>query len=104
MSAASSGGCNTLPTRQSLDFIYHHVFLPPQVPQQDDYLPELDLALMQIAQESLGTLLSCTPSECHQGIAAATRMLSAMQKIHEDGQIGSKELLSAFNNVIQCGM
>jgi hypothetical protein len=103
MSAASSGGGNQPPRREEVRFLYHHVFLPPKVPQTDDYLPELDLALTRTVRESLAALKSCTPSECHQGIAAATQMLSTMQKFHEDGQVDAKELLGAFNNVVQHG-
>jgi hypothetical protein len=103
MSAASSDGGSKLPSRQALNFLYNHVFLPPEVPQQDDYLPELDTVLMQTAQESLATLNSCTPGEYHSDIAEATDMLSTMQKIHEYGDVASNELLRAFNNVVKHG-
>ena len=34
-------------------YIIHHVFLPPQLPQQDDFAPELDDALVDLVASSL---------------------------------------------------
>ena len=103
MSAASSGGGNKPPPREEVEFLYHHGFLPPQVPQADDYHPERDLAFMRTFQQCLAALKSCTPSECHPAITLATEMLSSMQKIHENGQIGQQELLDALNNIVSHG-
>jgi hypothetical protein len=58
MSRLRSGDALKQPMIPSLDsraahYMIHHVFLPPQLPQKDDFAPELDDALVGLIVESL---------------------------------------------------
>lgn len=52
MAPPSDGGQPAV-SIDSLDFIMHSVFLPPQLPQQDDSEPERDQALAMVLFQSL---------------------------------------------------
>lgn len=98
----SSEGQNPL-SRKALEFLYHHIFLPPEVPQQDDYEPGLDVALIMIVQEGLAALKSQTARQQHDAIIAATGMLRAMQNIHKGGDIETLQLFHAFDDLCRRG-
>ena len=90
-------------SQHAMHFLYHHVFLPPEVPQSDDYQPELDLLLMQIARDGLSTLKKLVSPEQHDRIEAAARMLAGMQGIHVGGDIETAQLLKAFGHFVKDG-
>lgn len=52
MAAHSHGGQPAISV-DGLEFIIHSVFLPPQLPQQDDSEPERDQALAKVVLQSL---------------------------------------------------
>ena len=90
-------------SRQELEFLYHHVFLPPEVPQSDDYRPELDLLLMQVARDGLAALNERAASAQRGSIAAAARMLRGMQSIHKSGDIEAAQVLKTFDLIMDDG-
>ena len=79
------------------------MFLPPKVPQEDDYHPELDLILTRVAEDGLSTPKSCTPDELHGAITAASAMLELMEKIHYDGDVDAAQLFVALSDIIHHG-
>lgn len=102
MAAASSGRSPLLP-RHAVEFLYHHVFLPPKLPQSDDYDSELDLTLMKVCEESLASFKGLISHLHQEKIQAAISMLASMQKIHSDGTVREKELSNALSDVMEHG-
>lgn len=99
---AASASQSPIPL-QALKFLYHHVFLPPEVPQSNDFQAEFDLALMKIAEEGLGNLKNLI-SVAQQGpVIAAKNMLKLMRRVHEGGDIEATQLLKSFPCVLNDG-
>lgn len=49
-----SGGNHT--SSAAINYIFHHVFLPPEVPQQDDFNWEYEVQLLNIVSDTLAEL------------------------------------------------
>ena len=84
--------------RQALNFLYHHVFLPPELPRKDDFHSELDLALMRAVEDGLATLKKAATNDQQSAVAATIDMLKTMQSIHPNGDVETAQLLKAFSN------
>lgn len=99
--AATASGKST--TARELEFLYHHVFLPPEVPQSDDFKPELDIILVEFVESGLSTLKDLVDSAQHGLITEAINMLRIMQSIHTHGDIEATQLRKSFANVVTNG-
>ncbi|KAK3317279.1 hypothetical protein B0T19DRAFT_389380 [Cercophora scortea] len=68
------------PWTNSLSYLIHHVFMPPQLPQDDDISIDHETALTKSLLDSLQEFnnLEATP---HSGVAAACRMLCRFLEI-----------------------
>ena len=55
------------PTTSNLWYLFHHVFLPPKLPNGDDRSAEDDIDLLKIVQDSLDDF-SCVIGEEHRDV------------------------------------
>ena len=84
-------------------YLIHHVFLPPKVPQADDYDASLDVTLLKAIIHGLNVLKGRLPTEKLVPINNALAMLRNMQKVHISGNVNETELLQALASLIQDG-
>lgn len=104
MSSTSSGQSVYELSPDAAAYLINHVFLPPKLPQEDDYQPHLDIALLQSTISALSAFRDCVSNDRHASINAAIKMFLNMRKVHFDGDVNEKELLKALKNVTSDGM
>ena len=76
-------------TRLEIEYLAHHLFLPPQVPDQDDSHSELDQALMRTVLRSLGKYCDHVPEHVRPMVQATKCMMRNMITAHEASESGS---------------
>lgn len=87
-------------------YMFHHVFLPPKLPQEDDYNPEYELALLDSVIQALERFRTCVPVK-QDGVFASViemvcrlksqagfhgdvnegKLLQNLQKLSHDGKL-----------------
>lgn len=70
-------------SREEVHYLIHHIFLPPQLPDEDDAAPTNDHALIQIVVRSLTRFRDRVPEIQHQMVDEATAMMRRMAAVHE---------------------
>lgn len=86
-------------------YLFHHIFLPPQLPQADDYSPEYDMILLKRVTEALGTFSSHVLSQDTSVITAGISMMEALRAIcGGKGEVNEKALIDALNQLETKGM
>ncbi|KAF4469857.1 hypothetical protein FALBO_3237 [Fusarium albosuccineum] len=66
-------------TRQRLDYLYHHLFLPPKLPGDDDSSVSNDTLLISFVQRALRQFLAESCSEYHAAVKVCISMMERMQ-------------------------
>ncbi|OHF02115.1 hypothetical protein CORC01_02694 [Colletotrichum orchidophilum] len=64
-------------------YIIHHVFLPPQLPQADDFSPENESALLRFVRDSVVDFRNYVPSSQADSVGIAIGLMEAMIRIHQ---------------------
>jgi hypothetical protein len=75
---------------RALDYIFHHVFLPPRLPQEDDYKHGAETVLLRSVSESLTRFQRFSRPEPSPALARSRTMLqrlSRARKGEKDGQL-----------------
>lgn len=70
-----------------MKYMFHHVFLPPKLPQEDDFDPEHDLALLDSVIHALERFKTYEREQQNRIFAFAIEMLSRLKSqagIHGD--------------------
>jgi hypothetical protein len=85
-------------------YLVHHVFLPPKLPQEDDYKPEHELVLLEKCIEALQQFkVYVSDSEADSIAAAATMVTRLAQTCGPNGDVDEKELRSALTQLYTDG-
>ncbi|KAK1673137.1 hypothetical protein BDP55DRAFT_634371 [Colletotrichum godetiae] len=63
-------------------YIIQHVFLPPQLPQADDFSPENESALVQFVKDSVADFYEHVPSSQKASVRIAIGLMEAMMCVH----------------------
>jgi len=63
-------------------YMIHHVFLPPQLPQKDDFAPWLDAALADMVSTSLQEFRSLHGSSC--AVDSVASMVHEFRTVHDE--------------------
>ncbi|KAI1763802.1 hypothetical protein GGR53DRAFT_466937 [Hypoxylon sp. FL1150] len=78
-------------------YIFHHLFLPPELPQQDDYRAELEIALLSSAIDGLIAWKNYTGSTHLEQADAAILMLRNLQRVYyKDGSLNETEVFESL--------
>jgi hypothetical protein len=75
--------CN--PDIESTLFMIHHVFLPPKLPQEDDFAPGLDGVLVDTVLKFLGEFNGL--NRCNRATIAVTSMVENFRAIHHESGV-----------------
>ncbi|KAF7592481.1 hypothetical protein BBP40_000216 [Aspergillus hancockii] len=81
-------------------YLVHHVFLPPKLPQEDDYKPEYELVLLEKCIEALQQFKVYVSDSDADSIAAAATMVTRLaQTCGPNGDVDEKELRIALTQL-----
>jgi hypothetical protein len=79
----------------SVRYLIHHVFLPPEVPQEDDFAPGLDDVLAELVLKSLREFSGL--QDCKIAVDITSSMVEKFRAIHhESGVIVEARLKNAL--------
>ena len=67
-------------TNKDVEYLYHHVFLPAELPDGDDNCPEDERLLMGFVHHSLESFLMKADPEAGAAIKACSVMIKRLQK------------------------
>ncbi|KAK1708175.1 uncharacterized protein BDZ83DRAFT_768810 [Colletotrichum acutatum] len=68
---------------QTSVYIYHHVFLPPQLPQSDDFSPINESALLEFVHDSVAEFREYVPKSQTSSVNTAIGLMQAMARLHQ---------------------
>lgn len=95
------------PTLGALQYMIHHIILPPQLPQEDDYSAAYEEVLLRTVLDGLLDFRSHIRGEHVEAVDSAHAMLSNLQSVHDFSRHGTKineiQLLEAFQSLKQQG-
>ncbi|KAK3721141.1 hypothetical protein LTR37_003431 [Vermiconidia calcicola] len=95
MAAASSGS-----SVDAIRYRYHHVFLPADLPQEDDLNDRREAQLLRTTIDSLTALNMFLPQDGRiQHVQKALKMLKLMEKVHSGG-VTEAEFLRAMEQLV----
>ncbi|KAF7935181.1 uncharacterized protein EAE97_008088 [Botrytis byssoidea] len=77
-----------------LEYIFHHVFLPPKLPDMEDERERYDVVLTQFCQEELRNFHDFLPSDQRQPVKRMLRMIEGMV-------LDSSATATLFSNIIK---
>ncbi|TGO08655.1 hypothetical protein BTUL_0198g00170 [Botrytis tulipae] len=77
-----------------LEYIFHHVFLPPKLPDREDERERYDVVLTQLCQEELQNFHDFLPSDQRQPVKRMLRMIEGMV-------LDSSATATLFSNIIK---
>jgi hypothetical protein len=85
-----------------LQRIYHHVFLPPQLPQASDDATNVDLQLIDLTLAALGEIQHSFPSVWPDSIGSAVIAIKNLKAVNsfEHGGTRESELLRALHGLL----
>lgn len=74
-------------------YLLHHVFLPPKLPQSEDYNPEYEQSLLESVIRNLQKFSSLVPDEDSDILVSTANAMSCLRDICEhDGSIDQAKL------------
>lgn len=83
-------------------YLFHHIFLPPKLPQEDDYNPKYDNVLLDKVIEALRNFSCYFTSQDASILDTATRAVSRLRDIAgHHGDVNEEELKKAIEQL--CG-
>jgi hypothetical protein len=68
---------------EAVAYLINHVFLPPQVPQSDDFNPKLESIIIKVATASLQKFLHASNVSQQVSIASAIAMITSLSEVHD---------------------
>jgi hypothetical protein len=78
-------------------YLFHHVFLPPKLPQQDDYDTEYELVLLKSVIHALGKFKAHVPKCPGKIVASVIEMVSRLRDTHgSHGDVDEKKFKMAL--------
>lgn len=81
-------------------YLVHHIFLPPKLPQEDDYKPEYELMLLEKCVEALQQFKVYVSDSEADSIAAAVTMVTRLAHIcGPNGDVDEKEFRNALTQL-----
>lgn len=78
-------------------YLLHHVFLPPKLPQSDDYNPKYEISLLKRVISAFHEFRSLVPDEDSDILTPVTSAMSRLRDVCEDdGSINEAKLEKSF--------
>ncbi|KAL4796122.1 hypothetical protein BDV19DRAFT_388541 [Aspergillus venezuelensis] len=88
----------------ALVYLYHHVFLPPKLPQENDYDPDLDQALLDTVINALRGFAAHLTGFEHEVIKCVTAMVTRLKDVHGlQGDVDEVKLKKALETLEKAG-
>ena len=95
---------NNGPSSESIDYLFHHLFLPPQLPQHDDFSIEYEQLLLEVVCTSLNTMAKQCASQHCGALDKVARMMSNMKhSLDVSGNIASEHLRVSLRGLVTSG-
>jgi len=90
---------------EAVTYLINHVFLPPEVPQSDDFNPKLESIIIKVVTASLQKLLPSTNVRQQVTIAAAIAMITNLSDVHDSAtsHVSENKLRDALVNLCRQG-
>ena len=89
------------PTKGAMNYLIHHVFLPPQLPQEDDYSAEHDTALLRAVMDALEDFKHHVPEEQIKHAECVISMLSITDRVRDKTSIDGSIDPQFFKNTLK---
>ena len=90
---------------EAVTYLINHVFLPPQLPQSDDFNAKLESIIIKVATASLQNLLHNSNPSQQATVAAAIAMIASLGDVHDSAtsSVSEDKLREALANLCQQG-
>ena len=86
-------------------YMIHHIFLPPKLPQEDDFDPQHEKILLNTVGDTLRTFKAAAGYGQRDIIESVSAMMENLKIVRdESGAINEKKLGSTLRKLSQTGM
>ena len=86
-------------------YLIHHTFLPPELPQQDDFDPRRELILLDTVSDALQRFRFAAEHDQRDIVESVSAMLGNLTVVRDDsGAINERNLQSALQMLPDRGM
>lgn len=83
-----------------LSYLFHHVFLPPKLPQKDDYNSSYENSLLDHVIDTLKRFKALAPSHHHEVLAEVITMITRLREICGSyGEVSERRLKKALQKL-----
>ncbi|KAI0506705.1 hypothetical protein F5B22DRAFT_622964, partial [Xylaria bambusicola] len=91
------------PDTSTLIYIFNHIFLPPKLPQREDYSSRCETSLLSVTIDGLIAWRNCTESACHGQADAAISTIRNMLQAYSavDGSLNENEVLRLLTELTE---
>ncbi|KAE8440778.1 hypothetical protein EG329_006578 [Mollisiaceae sp. DMI_Dod_QoI] len=93
---------NNLPSG-AIMYLIHHVFLPPKLPQEDDFDTKYEAILVDITIDSLSKFKIHLENDQKLIIDSVISMITNLKTVHHSGTVGENELRNALKDLFKRG-
>ncbi|KAL4994276.1 hypothetical protein BDV10DRAFT_189152 [Aspergillus recurvatus] len=88
------------PAPEASLYLFHHVFLPPKLPQKDDYNARYELILLDTVIDTLKKFRTLVPNQHRQVLGPVITMIARLREIHGSrGDLSEGKLKEALQKL-----
>lgn len=87
-------------------YLFHHVFLPPKIPQKNDFQPEYGHLFFDVVERALLTFGEYSEPLPQKSLDAVTQMVARMRSVHDQstGDVIGSTLVTTLGDLVKHGM
>jgi hypothetical protein len=96
---------NQILTAEAVTYLINHIFLPPKLPQYDDFDIEYETVIAKVAIASLSKFKNHVHHSHHATVASAIAMVTSLRNVYDaaTGSVSEKKLVDALVHICQQG-
>ncbi|KAJ5675938.1 hypothetical protein N7462_008835 [Penicillium macrosclerotiorum] len=89
---------------QEVLYLFHHVFLPPKIPQEEEYCADHEMLLIEVVLDALRSFGVFLPAKDADTFSLVTEAFLQVRQIHSrDGGVDEVELKKALGRLVKGG-
>lgn len=89
---------------QTMEYLYHHVFLPPKLPQHEDFDYKHEKVLLDVVRDALLALKKCCNAEHYDLLRNMLHMVNKLKGVVDSsGNIIQQELQASLTALLGSG-
>lgn len=91
---------DSVETSSHIEYLFYHIFLPPKLPQSNDYCPINEMVLIDVVIDALHSFEAYLSSTDREILTRVSRMIIRLRQIHDkNGEVDQMKLENAVKQL-----